>query len=100
MSLISTAWVVPSVIGPFIAGGLTEFVSWRWAFLSIAPPVPPPLTAGLPPTPPPVPRRGDQRVLCVALGLRVDRTARPAAAHRRPPTDGDHREDGGTAERT
>src|SRR4028119_1457235 len=43
MSLISTAWGVPSVVGPFIAGGLTEFVSWRWAFLSIAPLVPPPL---------------------------------------------------------
>jgi MFS family permease len=37
MSLIATAWVVPSVVGPFIAGGLTELVSWRWAFLSIAP---------------------------------------------------------------
>lgn len=37
MSLLSTAWVVPSVIGPFIAGGLTQYVSWRWAFLSLAP---------------------------------------------------------------
>lgn len=48
MSLISTAWVVPSVVGPFIAGGLTEFVSWRWAFLSIAPLVPLPLFVVLP----------------------------------------------------
>lgn len=43
MSLLSTAWVVPSVVGPFIAGGLTEFLSWRWAFFSIAPLVPLPL---------------------------------------------------------
>lgn len=43
MSLLSTAWVVPSVVGPFIAGGLTQYISWRWAFLSLAPLVPIPL---------------------------------------------------------
>ena len=48
MSLLATAWVVPSVLGPFIAGGLTELISWRWAFLSIAPMVPLPLLAVLP----------------------------------------------------
>ncbi len=48
MSLISTAWVVPSVIGPFIAGTLTEYVSWRWAFLSLVPLMPIPLLAVLP----------------------------------------------------
>jgi MFS family permease len=48
MSLLSTAWVVPSVVGPFIAGGLTQYVSWRWAFLSIAPLVPIPLMMILP----------------------------------------------------
>lgn len=48
MSLLSTAWVVPSVVGPFIAGGLTEYVSWRWAFLSIAPLVAIPLLMILP----------------------------------------------------
>ncbi len=37
MSMISTAWVVPSVLGPLVAGGLTELVSWRWAFLSLVP---------------------------------------------------------------
>jgi MFS family permease len=48
MSLIATAWVVPSVVGPFIAGGLTEWVSWRWAFLFLVPLVPLPLLAVLP----------------------------------------------------
>jgi MFS family permease len=48
MSMIATAWVVPSVIGPFLAGGLTQYVSWRWAFLSIAPVVPIPLAVVLP----------------------------------------------------
>lgn len=48
MSLISTAWVVPSVVGPFVAGTLTEYVSWRWAFLSLVPLMPIPLLAVLP----------------------------------------------------
>ena len=48
MTLISTAWVVPSVVGPFIAGGLTEYVSWRWAFLSLVPLLPIPMLAVLP----------------------------------------------------
>jgi len=48
MSLLATAWVVPSVIGPFVAGGLTELVSWRWAFLVLVPLVPIPLLVVLP----------------------------------------------------
>jgi MFS family permease len=48
MSMIATAWVVPSVLGPFIAGGLTELISWRWAFLILVPLVPIPLLAVLP----------------------------------------------------
>ncbi len=48
MSMISTAWVVPSVLGPFIAGSLTEYVSWRWAFLSLVPLMPIPLFVVLP----------------------------------------------------
>lgn len=48
MSLIATAWVVPSVVGPFVAGGLTELVSWRWAFLFLVPLVPVPMMAVLP----------------------------------------------------
>jgi MFS family permease len=48
MSLIATAWVVPSVLGPFIAGGLTQLVSWRWAFLSLVPLIPIPLLAVIP----------------------------------------------------
>lgn len=32
----SAAWVVPSLIGPFLAGAVTEFVHWRWVFLGVA----------------------------------------------------------------
>lgn len=32
----SAAWVVPSLIGPFLAGAVTEFLHWRWIFLGVA----------------------------------------------------------------
>lgn len=31
-SVLSAAWVVPSIIGPFIAGWLADSVSWRYVF--------------------------------------------------------------------
>ncbi len=34
---ISSAWVVPSLIGPPLAGFLAQHVSWRWVFLGLAP---------------------------------------------------------------
>lgn len=32
----AAAWVVPSMIGPFLAGAVAEFIDWRWAFLGVA----------------------------------------------------------------
>lgn len=32
----SAAWVVPSLIGPFLAGAVAEFFHWRWVFLGVA----------------------------------------------------------------
>ncbi|MFT4219519.1 MAG: MFS transporter [Microbacterium sp.] len=32
----SAAWVVPSLVGPFLAGAVTEYVHWRWVFLGVA----------------------------------------------------------------
>ncbi len=32
----SAAWVVPSLIGPFLAGVVTELLHWRWVFLGVA----------------------------------------------------------------
>jgi MFS family permease len=33
----AAAWVLPAVIGPFVAGILTESVGWRWVFLGLIP---------------------------------------------------------------
>ncbi|HWI30814.1 MAG TPA: MFS transporter [Microbacterium sp.] len=32
----SAAWVVPSLIGPFLAGAVAEFLHWRWVFFGVA----------------------------------------------------------------
>ncbi|MDO9396233.1 MAG: MFS transporter, partial [Herbiconiux sp.] len=34
--LFSAAWVVPALVGPFIAGVIGETVGWRWVFLGVA----------------------------------------------------------------
>lgn len=33
----SSAWVVPSLVGPPVSGLLTQHASWRWVFLGLAP---------------------------------------------------------------
>ncbi len=39
-ALLSTAWVVPSLVAPVAAGWITEQVGWRWVFLGLLPLVP------------------------------------------------------------
>ncbi len=36
-ALISSAWVVPSVVGPALAGFVGTTVGWRWVFLGLLP---------------------------------------------------------------
>jgi len=36
-ALISSAWMLPSVIGPVIAAWIAETVGWRWVFLGLLP---------------------------------------------------------------
>jgi MFS family permease len=36
-SAISSGWVVPSLVGPPVAGLLADHVSWRWVFLGVLP---------------------------------------------------------------
>lgn len=35
MAAFSAAWVLPVIVGPLVAGTVTEQVGWRWVFLSI-----------------------------------------------------------------
>lgn len=32
----SAAWVIPSLVGPLLAGAVAEFFHWRWVFLGVA----------------------------------------------------------------
>jgi MFS family permease len=38
LAMLSSAWVVPGLIGPALAGAVADMVSWRWVFLGLAPP--------------------------------------------------------------
>ena len=37
LALMSTAWVVPGLVGPALAGVMADFLGWRWVFLGLAP---------------------------------------------------------------
>ncbi|MGI8793707.1 MAG: MFS transporter [Acidimicrobiales bacterium] len=39
-ALLSSAWVVPGLVGPAIAGWIAENVGWRWVFFGVLPLVP------------------------------------------------------------
>ena len=39
IALVSSAWVVPGLVGPALAGWVTDVLDWRWVFLGIVPPV-------------------------------------------------------------
>ncbi len=37
MTAFSFCWTLPAFVGPFVAGWLTEHLSWHWVFWSVAP---------------------------------------------------------------
>ena len=37
LAVLSSAWVVPGLIGPALAGLISDIVGWRWVFLGLAP---------------------------------------------------------------
>ena len=45
LALLSSAWVVPGLVGPAISGLITDQFGWRWVFLALVPL--PPLAAAL-----------------------------------------------------
>lgn len=49
LAMLATAWVVPGLAGPAIAGAIAEFISWRGAFLIFVPLVPVMAALTLPP---------------------------------------------------
>lgn len=75
-SMISAGWVLPAIVGPLIAGTLTEHASWRVVFLGLVPfAIVPVLLVGhrlraLPEIAPPAPRPGRKWLaLAVAVGI-------------------------------
>lgn len=34
-ALFSAAWVLPAMVGPLLAGLITQYLGWRWVFLSV-----------------------------------------------------------------
>ena len=37
LATLSSAWVVPGLVGPGLAGVIAEYAGWRWVFLGLAP---------------------------------------------------------------
>ncbi|MEU8999480.1 MFS transporter [Streptomyces caniferus] len=81
MASFSAAWVVPVIVGPLVAGTVTEHLGWRWVFLAIPLLILLPLAVMLPalrklPRTRPGPRGGVRQVLgnrrcLLALGVAV-----------------------------
>ena len=74
LALMSSAWVLPSLVGPAVAGLVADHATWRWVFVLLLPflPVAVALTLpGLRALAPPEPSRRAARRLPVALALAV-----------------------------
>src|SRR4029079_4122860 len=80
-AVISTAWVLPGVLGPGLAGLVAEHAGWRWGFLGLLPLVAVAVGAALPPLrrvppstvggPAPLWPRGVARLAAAAARLRA-----------------------------
>jgi MFS family permease len=83
---VSAAWVLPALVGPAIAGLVTEHASWRWVFLGLAPFVLlgagllVPLVRSLPGTARDAAEHGTRRVIAAAVAAGVGLSALTWAA--------------------
>jgi MFS family permease len=34
-TVVTSAWVLPALVGPLVAGAVTDLVGWRWVFLAV-----------------------------------------------------------------
>lgn len=78
MAAFAASWVIPSVVGPLVAGSVTEHLGWRWVFIGIPVLVVFPLALALPairrmasgPADPSAPVAAyDRRRIGLALGI-------------------------------
>ncbi|MGW5861864.1 MFS transporter [Streptomyces sp. NPDC055239] len=78
LAAFAASWVVPSVVGPLVAGTVTEHLGWRWVFVGIPVLVVAPLVLALPairrsasgPVDPSAPVEAfDRRRIRLALGI-------------------------------
>ncbi|MFF3251898.1 MFS transporter [Actinacidiphila glaucinigra] len=76
MAAFAASWVLPSIVGPLVAGTVTEQFGWRWVFLAIPALVVLPLLIGMPALrrtslqrPPDDRRTPDRRRLGLALAV-------------------------------
>jgi len=86
-ALTAAAWVVPSLVGPLVAGLVTEHFGWRWVFLGLVPliavavPLLVPVIRRLPPhQPAPGPRR--RGLLLAGIGAAIGVSVFTAAVQR------------------
>ncbi len=74
LATLSSAWVIPGLVGPGLASLISEHASWRWVFLGLLPlqlmaaALVVPALSALPPTPARPPERTDRIWLAVQLG--------------------------------
>ena len=76
LAALSSAWVIPGMLGPSIAGWMTDTIGWRWVFFALAPAVLAGALLALQglrqlgiPTPAKAPKRGERSRLPMALLL-------------------------------
>ena len=73
IAILASAWVVPGLIGPALAGIVADIVGWRWVFLGLVPLLPLATILVLPTlknlAPSPSSRSWDVHRLLAALGL-------------------------------
>ena len=74
-ALLSTAWVLPGLIGPAVSGTIAEEVGWRWVFVAILPLVPVNALLAMPSLlrlgPPPITEQHDEAEQAGRIALAV-----------------------------